>query len=304
MASYTASRSFRILNQGGNARTAIAGEYVNLYCPPSTITQDFTIRFPVSTGGYEIPRLRFAGQFDTSTAILTGLSSVSFYVNSVLVTGLVTLAIGDTLLIRAVLSTVVPGSVLFSVTLANATVGENANTYLWEQWENLSNATILADEWVETNDSLQFNGPTAYDKGAIGKYQITGACTIEFGVTGLRMAGGLSSENPVTFPATLWNRISHAWLIIYPNATIRELGAVPALATTLSNTNILSYLFRVVDTGSAIEYQYSTDNGGSWTTHYTSPSAYTLNTVWHTDVVGYSEGSKLRGVKVTGGAIA
>jgi hypothetical protein len=303
MASYATSRAFKIVKNDGNARVAVAGHYADIYCPPAgAITQTLTMVFSSFQSAYEIPRFGFDGTFDTTAAINTNITSSAFYLNGALVSGPTSFVAGDSLLVRAVVP-VASGTIVVAIEYATSAALVLAAGYLWERWENLQNAAPLANEYEETiNSIVSDNIALAYNKGANGSYRATGACRIEFRFDDIRLSVGLSKESTITYPATLWNRIYHCWVIVYPNATCRTLGATESGAATLPGITPQTQ-FAIEDTGSSVIYQYRHDPNGTWTTHYTSSRAYIPNTVWHSDACMHSPNAIFKGVKLYGEAI-
>lgn len=305
MATFNASRSYNILNQGGNNRVGILGEYADMYCPPAATVADVkTITFAAGNDVFEIPRMQCDGSFDTAAITTGNVATISVYLNGVLVSGVTPFVAGDKILVRITRTTLASASsAVITLEHTTSTSAGAGVEYLWEVWENLQNATALADEWNDTTGGLYFDSAgIGYDKGATGSYRATGACRIEFAPWSIRLSCGLSDESPITYPATLWNRVKHCWVVIYPNATCRTLGSVESGAGSLTGVTLQTE-FAIEDTGSAIIYQYRHDPAGAWVTHYTSSIAYVPNTVWHSDVCGYMRYQQFKGVKISGGNV-
>jgi len=281
---------------------AAGGSFACTPCaPPVAVSDVRTMRFVDDTGGYEIPRFQYDGTFDTASALNLNIATSTYYLNGAVVLGVVAFVAGDSLLVRFTKTApFFPATITLAFVYTASVTAENANDYLWEIWENLQNATALPNEYNNTQNALFFDSAAiGYNKGANGKYRATGAFRIEFAANDIRLSGGISNQNPITYPATLWNRIKHCWVVIYPNATCRTLGAVEAGATTLTGVTSATE-FAIEDTGSSVIYQYRQDPAGAWTTWYTSSLAYVPNTVWHSDICGYSRYIQFKGFKIYG----
>jgi hypothetical protein len=99
---------------------------------------------------------------------------------------------------------------------------------------------------------------------------------------------GLNTEVAATYPAPRYGRAGYAWTSQAVGASgitsrVYELG-VNKGSNKVWVTSDDALSVAICDTGSAIVYKYSVNNGASWVTHYTSLAAYTPNRVYRVDI--------------------
>ena len=100
---------------------------------------------------------------------------------------------------------------------------------------------------------------------------------------------GLNNEAVVSYPGTRYARAKYAFVSNFTGpgtaqvSRPNELGVVKGSNRTWSASES-ALAVAICDTGTAIVYKVSADDGATWTLHYTSVAAYVPNDVYRIDV--------------------
>lgn len=164
-----------------------------------------------------------------------------------------------------------------------------------QEWGDLANDSSTQDYRIFYNSgsSLVSSGTSsaAFQHSGRSVDTVTGPFTIVLeGTLAESAAFGLNNQTTATYPASRYSRSIHAW--VTTPATIS--GAIFSRVYE-SGVNIginkqwlasqAAVMLGIADTGSAIKYAYSLDEGATWIVSHTSAVAYVPGQVWKIDGV-------------------
>jgi hypothetical protein len=279
----------------GNTVELEAGEsYTCTACPPTVAPFEYDFAFD-SQDRQDWYWLEPPGSVDLDAVTLTNISAVVWTLNGVVVTGVNAIVQDDVL--RAEITRTTPAvfsKIEGSVTLSGTAINISAYDYIWTDWENLNNMSILADVYSDHDALISGGAANVWDKSGTGKDKWTGAGRIEF-LFRQNVFFGIST-GAVTYPATQYQRMQHSIYCINGVLQAREFGVLKASSAGITKEGAI---IAIEDTGAAVIYEYSDDNGATWTTFYTSAIVYVPSTLWYTDTVCRQPFTTISGIKVS-----
>jgi hypothetical protein len=167
----------------------------------------------------------------------------------------------------------------------------NGGTYItgWQDYTNDGGSVTNGLYRLPGQTWISGSGSGSWVRSARSVQTVSGVFTVVLrGPMSMYAYLGLNTEAIVTYPATRYSRAPYAFTTqtVATNGQVSrvfELGVNKGSNKIWASTESANTL-AICDTGSAIVYKYSVNNGATWVTHYTSLAAYTPNQAYRVDI--------------------
>lgn len=297
-------------NHGFNSKVSLGGNVVqygvgdfNPAPVPVVPPQQQTLAFAFASDSadtYEYPRLGVAGSIDLNAVTLSNVSGLVWNLNNIGVAGTISVTYGDNLRVRINRTTAgQSASVSVVVEPSTATQTLSVPTTQWATWQDLSGLSPYPTEYENTKNALiALSGSDGvFQHSARSVETVTGPGWVEYKSNTYNTFFGLNYQGLTpTFPASHFSRMREA-LFITGNATTIYRNGVPQ-SNLVSGAGNFARKYRIRDTGFSIVYEYSIDEGATWTGSITSPQSY-LSQSWQGDVCAQYLNAPIRGLQIS-----